>query len=260
MGRLATWRTPIYAIVRSGGRQYRVEPNQTLDVDRIKADVGSTVDLSVLMVGGNGDISVGAPEVDAAKVVAEVIEHGRDRKILVFKYKNKTRYRRRQGHRQDYTRLQIKEIVTASGSFTEAAEKPKAAPKRRRKAKEEPVAEAPEAAVAETPVAEAEAPEAEAAAETAEAKPKRATRKPKTEEAEASTEAAEAKPKRATRKAKAAETPAAEDEAPAADAEADTSAPEAEAEAGTEAPDAEEPATEATPEETPVEEASEEEK
>ena len=74
---LRTWRTPIYAIVRSGGKQYRVEPDQTLDVDLIKADVGSTVDFGVLLVGGNGEVSIGTPEVDKAKVVAEIIEHGR---------------------------------------------------------------------------------------------------------------------------------------------------------------------------------------
>lgn len=147
----------------------------------MKADVGSTVDLGVLLVGGNGDVSIGTPEVDKAKVVAEVLEHGRDRKILVFKYKNKTRYRRRHGHRQDYTRIQIKEIVTEAGSFTTPAEKPKTAtPRRRRKPKAEPLAEetTTEAVVPEaTPdaVAEAEAAAPEAAAET-EAKPKRASR------------------------------------------------------------------------------------
>jgi len=190
MGRLVTWRTPIYAIVRAGGKQYRVEPNQLLDVDLIKADVGSTVDLSVLMVGGNGNVSVGTPEVANAKVVAEVLEHGKDKKILVFKYKNKTRYRRRQGHRQDYTRLQIKEIVTEAGTYTEAAEKPKStAPRRVRKPKAEAVAE-PVAAEVETPAVEAEAetPAAEAAVE---ARPKRAPRprKPKAEAAAAEAEA-----------------------------------------------------------------------
>ncbi len=145
-------------------------------MDLIKADVGSTIDFGVLLVGGNGDVSIGTPEVDNAKVVAEVIEHGRGPKILVFKYKNKTRYRRRQGHRQDYTRLQIKEIVTEAGSFTEAPEKPKsAAPKRRRKPKAEPVAEETPAteAVAPEATAVAEAPTTEAPAETA-AKPERA--------------------------------------------------------------------------------------
>ena len=149
-----------------------------LDVDRIQADVGSTIDFGVLLIGGNGDVSVGTPEVDKAKVVAEVIEHGRGRKILVFKYKNKTRYRRRHGHRQDYTRLQIKEIVTEAGSFTAAGEKPKrAAPKRRRKPKAKPVAEETPTTEAAAPeaAAEAAAPAAEAPAET-EAKPKRARR------------------------------------------------------------------------------------
>ena len=147
-------------------------------MDLIKADVGSTIDLGVLLVGGNGDVSIGTPEVDKAKVVAEVIEHGRDRKILVFKYKNKVRYRRRHGHRQDYTRLQIKEIVTEAGSFTTAEAKPKrAAPKRRRKTKAKPVAEETAAteAIAPEATAEVEAPTAEAPAET-EAKPKRARR------------------------------------------------------------------------------------
>jgi large subunit ribosomal protein L21 len=172
-------------------------------VDRIQADVGSTVDLNVLLVGGNGDVSVGTPEVADAKVVAEVIEHGRGKKVLVFKYKNKTRYRRRHGHRQDYTRLQIKEIVTESGSYTEAAEKPKrAAPKRPRRKKAEEVAEPVEAEVTETPAAEAEAP----AAAAPEAEPEAAVEteeKPKTR-------------RRAPRKA----APAAEPETPAEDEEA----------------------------------------
>jgi large subunit ribosomal protein L21 len=186
-------------------------------VDRIKAEVGSTVDLSVLLVGGNGDVSIGTPEVDKARVVAEVLEHGRDRKILVFKYKNKTRYRRRHGHRQDYTRLQIKEIVTEAGSFTEAGEKPKrAAPTRRRKPKAEPVAE-------ETPTTEAAAPEgtaeagmpaAEAPTET-ETKPKRARRTPAKKPAEKTATAK--KPATARRPRKAA--PKAEAEEPKAEAE-----------------------------------------
>ena len=96
-GRLRTWRTPIYAIVRAGGKQYRVEPKQTLDVDRIKADVGSTVDLGVLLVGGSGDVSVGTPEVDKAKGVAEVLEESaraeRAIDLLVAKYSQYQRAR-----------------------------------------------------------------------------------------------------------------------------------------------------------------------
>lgn len=252
--RLRTWRTPIYAIVRAGGKQYRVEPDQTLDVDRIQADVGSTVDFGVLLVGGNGEVSIGTPEVDKAKVVAEVIEHGRDRKILVFKYKNKTRYRRRHGHRQDYTRLQIKEIVTEAGTFTATGVKPKrAAPKRRRKAKAKPVAE--ETLATEATVPEAAATTAEAPAET-EAKPKRASRttakKPAAKKA-----TTKRSPKKAAAKAEAEKPTAAEAPQPTPEAkeepkttEAPPPAPEPEEKAKTE--EAPQPAPEAKnqPEET----------
>ena len=248
--RLRTWRTPIYAIVRAGGKQYRVEPDQTLDVDRIQADVGSTVDFGVLLVGGNGEVSIGTPEVDKAKVVAEVIEHGRDRKILVFKYKNKTRYRRRHGHRQDYTRLQIKEIVTEAGTFTATGVKPKrAAPKRRRKAKAKPVAE--ETLATEATVPEAAATTAEAPAET-EAKPKRASRttakKPAAKKATTKRSPKKATTKRSPKKAAA----KAEAEKPTA-AEAPQPTPEAKEEPKTtEAPPpAPEPEEKAKTEEAP---------
>lgn len=141
--------TPIYAIVRAGGRQLRVEPNQTVDIDRVDGDVGSKIDLSVLMLGGNGNVTVGTPEVDGARVVAEIVEHGRGKKILVFKYKNKTRYRRRQGHRQDYTRIAIKEILSGGKSVEEK-------PKRSRQSISEPEAEEVKAAV--TAVVEVETP------------------------------------------------------------------------------------------------------
>jgi large subunit ribosomal protein L21 len=184
-----TWRTPIYAIVRSGGKQYRVEPAQTVDVDRIQADVGSTIDLSVLMLGGNGDVQVGAPLVDGARVVAEIVEHGRGDKIIVFKYKNKTRYRRRYGHRQDFTRLSIREIVTESGSV-KAEEKPKPARRKKAEPAAETTPEAVEAAAADAPDATtADIPEVGAPAEQTE-KPKRPRRAAKPKAARAAAEAA----------------------------------------------------------------------
>jgi large subunit ribosomal protein L21 len=183
----------IYAIVRTGGKQYRVEPDQLLDVDLLHAEVGSTIDLGdVLLVSGGADVRVGTPLVSGARVVAEVVEHGRGKKIRVFKYKNKTRYRRLRGHRQDFTRLQIREIL-AEGIVIDAEpeEKPRAKKRAAPKAKAEAVAAEPEAeetataetATAETPEvedeAEAEAPEvaAEAPAAAAAEKPKRAPRK-----------------------------------------------------------------------------------
>ena len=109
-----------------------MEPDQLLDVERLPAAVGSLVELTdVLLVGGNGDVRVGTPVVDGARVVAEVVEHGRGPKVVVFKYKAKTRYRRKQGHRRGYTRLAIKRILTgreeAAGMapVAEAEAKPK---------------------------------------------------------------------------------------------------------------------------------------
>jgi large subunit ribosomal protein L21 len=110
----------------------------------------------VLLLGGAGDVRVGTPVVDGARVLAEVLEHGRDKKILVFKYKNKTRYRRRFGHRQDFTRLAIRQILTEGQQAIEATEKPKR-PARKKvvKAAEAPTAEAVEAAPVEAAPAEA---------------------------------------------------------------------------------------------------------
>lgn len=101
----------MYAVVRDRGTQYRVEEGQTLDVALMDAEPGTQVTLNeVLLVGGTDDIKIGAPLVANATVVAEVVGEARGEKIVVFKYKRKKRYRRRTGHRQDYTRLAIKEI------------------------------------------------------------------------------------------------------------------------------------------------------
>ncbi len=178
----------IYAIVRSGGRQYRVEPSQLLDVDLLAAEPGTTVEMAdVLLLVRNGDVQVGTPTVDGARVLAEVLEHGRDKKILVFKYKNKTRYRRRRGHRQGYTRLAIREILTAGEEPAATKGESKPVARKRAKAATKTVAEATGAPV------EAAAPPAEVAA-----KPKRASRKAVT--ADAAPVKATAKPTRAVRK------------------------------------------------------------
>jgi large subunit ribosomal protein L21 len=101
----------VYAIIRDRGAQYRVEEGQTLDVALMDAEPGTEVTLGeVLMVGGSDDVKIGVPLVSNASVVAEVVGEARGDKIIVFKYKRKKRYRRRTGHRQDYTRLAIKEI------------------------------------------------------------------------------------------------------------------------------------------------------
>ncbi len=101
-----------YAVIATGGKQYRVKVGDRISVERLPADAGSDVTIDqVLLVGGAGETKIGTPVVDGASVTAHVDEHNRGEKIIVFKYRNKKRYRRRTGHRQDYTRLAIKEIV-----------------------------------------------------------------------------------------------------------------------------------------------------
>src|SRR5258706_8688790 len=105
----------VYAIIRDRGMQYRVEEGQILEIALLDAEPGSQLELEeVLLVGGGEQTLVGAPLVDGAKVLAKVLGEAKGEKIVVFKYKNKKRYRRRTGHRQQYTRITISEIVSAS--------------------------------------------------------------------------------------------------------------------------------------------------
>jgi large subunit ribosomal protein L21 len=103
----------MYAIVETGGKQYRVTPGDTVAVERLTGEPGDSLDLDrVLLVAGDGDEArVGSPGVDGAVVRAEVIEHIRGEKIIVFRYKSKVRYRRKTGHRQSLTRLRITDIL-----------------------------------------------------------------------------------------------------------------------------------------------------
>lgn len=101
----------MYAVIETGGKQYKVTVGETIDVERLEANVGETVELGrVLMVADEGQVQVGTPVVDGASVSATVMDHDRGRKVIVFKYRAKQRYRRKSGHRQDYTRLRIDEI------------------------------------------------------------------------------------------------------------------------------------------------------
>lgn len=101
----------MFAIVRTGGKQYRVEPGQTVEVERLPYEVGQQIELpDVLLVSGEGEVQVGSPVVEGARVRATVLAHNRGPKIRVFKYKAKKRYRRLSGHRQELTRLLIEDI------------------------------------------------------------------------------------------------------------------------------------------------------
>jgi large subunit ribosomal protein L21 len=101
----------VYAIVRTGGKQYRVEAGSTIYVERLEAPVGLKVTFEeVLLVGGEGEARVGSPNVDKASVVGTVLDQGRDRKVRVFKFKKRKHYRRTRGHRQSFTALRIDAI------------------------------------------------------------------------------------------------------------------------------------------------------
>lgn len=173
----------MYAIVRSGGKQYRVEEGRSITVERLPAEEGSTVELvDVLLIAEDGEVTVGTPVIEGARVLADVEEQGKHKKIIVFKYKSKVRTRKKTGHRQRFTRLGVKEILRPGQQAKEEAK----TPRRRRKAEEPPVEEPQAAAVEATEAPVAEAPIAAA--------PQRRTRR-KAETAE-STETAAKKPAR----------------------------------------------------------------
>ena len=98
----------MYAVIKTGGKQYRVSAGEKLRVEQISADVGSEIVLDqVLFVSHGDDVNVGAPLVEGAAVTAKVIGHGRGDKVRIFKMRRRTHYRKSQGHRQNYTEIEI---------------------------------------------------------------------------------------------------------------------------------------------------------
>src|SRR5690554_2048730 len=102
----------MYAVIETGGKQYRVQEGDTLFVEKLNAEVGSTVDFDkVLVVSKDGELLAGKPYVDGAKVEASVVDQGKAKKIIVFNYKAKKNYRKKTGHRQPFTKVKIDKIV-----------------------------------------------------------------------------------------------------------------------------------------------------
>jgi large subunit ribosomal protein L21 len=103
-----------YAVVRTGGKQYRVSAGETIKVEKLDGKRGDAVELAdVLLVGDGEAVTVGAPLVAGAKVKAEILDQDRERKVIIFKYRRRKRYRRKTGHRQPFTALRITEISAA---------------------------------------------------------------------------------------------------------------------------------------------------
>ena len=102
----------MYAVFKTGGKQFRAEPGTRLKVPSLKAEEGDTVTFDEVLLTGDGEkVKVGAPTVKGASVKAEVVGHGRTRKIIVFKRKRRKGYRKKQGHRQGFTEIQVNDIV-----------------------------------------------------------------------------------------------------------------------------------------------------
>lgn len=101
----------MYAVIKTGGKQYKVAVGEVLRVEKLNAEVNTTIELNeVLLVSNNGEIKVGKPVVEGAKVVAEVLSQGKGAKVVNFKYKPKTGYHRKKGHRQLFTEIKITSI------------------------------------------------------------------------------------------------------------------------------------------------------
>jgi large subunit ribosomal protein L21 len=102
----------MYAIVATGGKQYKVREGEVLRIEKIPGEVGSPVSFDqVLMVGGGESVNIGRPALESAAVTARIVEQGKANKLIVFKYKRRKRYRRKQGHRQSYTAVKIDAIT-----------------------------------------------------------------------------------------------------------------------------------------------------
>ena len=163
----------MFAVIRTGGKQYRVAPNDIIEIEKIAGKPGDIIELSeVILLGGDGGPKTGSPTIAGALVAAEVIEQRRADKITVFKKKRRTNYRRKKGHRQELTALRITEILTDGKKPSKQAAKPE--PKKTEKkpveaAEAKPAAKKAAAKPARKPAAKAQKPAAKKPA----AKPKK---------------------------------------------------------------------------------------
>ncbi|MTT32417.1 50S ribosomal protein L21 [Terrilactibacillus sp. BCM23-1] len=100
----------MYAIIETGGKQFKVEEGQVLYIEKLQAEAGETVTFDKVLFVGGEDVKVGAPTVEGATVTAKVDAHGRNKKVVVFKFKKRKNYRKKQGHRQPFTKVTIDKI------------------------------------------------------------------------------------------------------------------------------------------------------
>jgi len=157
----------MYAVLNSGGKQYKVQKGEVLKIEKISGDVGSSVTFDrVLMFSDGENVSIGQPVLDSVSVEGHIVEQGKARKIIVFKYKRRKRFRRKNGHRQEFTAVLI-DSIKAKGTKAAKVAEPKAEAKAEAKEsetqKEAPKKAAPQKAVAKETAAKEAAPKKETA-------------------------------------------------------------------------------------------------
>src|SRR5579862_4423383 len=136
----------MFAVIKTGGKQYRVAAEDVIKVERLKGDPGETISFGEVLLVGGDSVTLGAPTVAGATVAAEVVEQGRGPKIIAFKKRRRKNSRRKRGHRQEFTLLRITEILTDGNKASKTAQpRPKRAPKPAPAAEETPAKAASEA-------------------------------------------------------------------------------------------------------------------
>ena len=164
----------MYAVIKTGGKQYRVAAEDVIEIERTGAEEGDIIEFPVLMVAGDGNVEIGTPMIDGATVAAQVMALSRGPKIIIFKKKRRKHYRRKNGHRQDLMQVQITEILTGgkkpSKKAAAPAAKKEAAPATKKEEKSKADAK-PAAKKEAAPAKEDAKAEAKPAAKKAAAKP-----------------------------------------------------------------------------------------
>jgi large subunit ribosomal protein L21 len=131
----------MFAVIKTGGKQYRVAADDVLKVEKVKGDLGEIIQFGEVLVVGGDDVTLGLPTIAGASVAAEVLEQGRGEKVIAFKKRRRKNSRRKRGHRQEFTLVRVTEILTDGAKPTKTA-RPKRAPKPKPAAEEAAAAEA----------------------------------------------------------------------------------------------------------------------
>ena len=163
----------MYAVIKTGGKQYRVAAEDVIEIERTGAEEGDIVEFPVLMVAGDGNVEIGTPMIDGATVAAQVMALSRGPKIIIFKKKRRKHYRRKNGHRQDLMQVQITEILTGGKKPSKKAAAPAAKKEAAPKAEAKPAAKTAAAPAKEEAKADAK-PAAKKAAPAKKAAAKKA--------------------------------------------------------------------------------------